>query len=136
MGLCMYDRKDKIILSLYTADFWGAIRWLEGIMANPDYYLGSIAVVIEDSTQNKTTHRRGYSPEEVGTNDRKAQNIGSNKRDTQLITQYVAQELKLPYVLIKPTASKWTEEYFKQVTGYPGRTSAHARDAIRLVYGR
>jgi hypothetical protein len=45
--------------------------------------------------------------------------------------------LGIPCRMVKPTAgaSKWTADYFKEVTGWQGRTNEHGRDAAILVHG-
>ncbi|MBC7749201.1 MAG: hypothetical protein H7Z76_11620 [Methylotenera sp.] len=44
--------------------------------------------------------------------------------------------LQLPYVQVKPTASKITNDFFKSLTGYKGKTNQEQRDSFMLIHGR
>ncbi len=48
----------------------------------------------------------------------------------------MCEYLQLPYVKIKPTKSKTTNDYFKQITGLAIRTNQEQRDAMMLIWGR
>ncbi|URM37177.1 hypothetical protein [Flavobacterium anhuiense] len=48
----------------------------------------------------------------------------------------MCEYLKIKHHKIKPTASKITNKYFKQITGYTGQTNQEQRDAFMLIFGR
>jgi len=48
----------------------------------------------------------------------------------------MCEYLKIPYVKIKPKASKITNDYFKKITGINTRTNQEQRDAMMLIWGR
>lgn len=48
----------------------------------------------------------------------------------------MCEYLKIPYVKIKPKASKVSNEYFKKITGINTRTNQEQRDAVMLIWGR
>jgi hypothetical protein len=48
----------------------------------------------------------------------------------------MCEYLKIPYVKIKPKASKITNDYFKKITGIDTRTNQEQRDAMMLIWGR
>jgi hypothetical protein len=67
---------------------------------------------------------------------KRLQGVGSVKRDCAIWEEF-CKFYKIPYRASKPdkTLTKWSEEYFKKMTGWDGRTSQHARDAAALVFG-
>lgn len=48
----------------------------------------------------------------------------------------MCEYLQIPYVKIKPKASKVSNEYFKKITGLSIRTNQEQRDALMLIWGR
>ena len=60
---------------------------------------------------------------------------GANFETAKKIVEMCAY-LGLPYVQIKPRNSKTTNDFFKSLTGYIGRTNQEQRDAFMLIYGR
>lgn len=63
--------------------------------------------------------------------------IGSVKRDCSIWSEFLGRK-NIPFVAVKPASgqTKWDAAYFKRLTGWPGRTSNHARDAAALILGR
>ena len=63
------------------------------------------------------------------------QGAGSIKRDCTIWSDYLAH-LKCPRRAVKPQAgaTKWDADTFRRVTGWPGRTNEHGRDAALLVW--
>ena len=63
------------------------------------------------------------------------QGAGSIKRDCGIWEEFCAMH-GIPHRAIKPAkgATKWDAERFKKMTGWPGRTNEHARDAALLVF--
>ena len=61
---------------------------------------------------------------------------GAAKRDAKIWEEYLS-DLAIPFERRKPEPgrTKWSEDYWKRITGYAGRTSNHARDAAILVFG-
>jgi hypothetical protein len=92
-----------------------------------------ITVVFEDARQRKYLPRERNASEYRG----KLMGAGSVKRDCE-IWQTFCEVHCIPFIAVPPRAgaTKWTAETFRNVTGYKGRTSNHARDAALLVFGR
>ena len=67
----------------------------------------------------------------------KAQGAGSVKRDATIWEDFLTDK-RIPFAMVRPVKemTKWSDAYFRKVTGYTGQTSVHARDAAMLVYGR
>lgn len=60
---------------------------------------------------------------------------GANFETAKKIVE-MCEYLKIPYVKIKPKASKITNNYFKKITGINTRTNQEQRDAMMLIWGR
>ena len=89
-------------------------------------------VRIERPTNLKTFPRPGLS---VAAMMKIAQNCGQNYRKATELGEYCAS-LGLRYEFIAPSRKKYgkmTGKQFNRLTGYPGRTSAHSRDAIMIT---
>jgi len=116
-----------------TYTFVQAVRRLEQLVR--DFGPVGLRVRIEDVRGKVGIFRQREKGGEA-VQDRMAQNIGSNKRDCQLLCDFMT-ELGIEFDALKPTpkkvGGKITKEYFAGVRGFPARTSQHARDAARLV---
>lgn len=113
---------------------WPALSFWDAYDAIWDYVVQhyDVTLVIEDPGGNKPVFHRGKAGRE---NLRIAQNVGSNKRDAALWIALFEKQC-WHYEAFTPKGSKWTKQYFETITGYKGRSSSHARDAARFVYGR
>ncbi len=135
-GFAVWNSTTKRFRELDTYSFWEAIDRI-------DHYINELRdnkilleVVIEDVTQNKPTFNRGAHNQSVY--NKMSQNVGANKRDCTLISEYCELN-EVPIHKIRPTKASLTKldsETFKKITGYEGRSSSHARDAGCLVFGR
>lgn len=67
----------------------------------------------------------------------KLQGAGSVKRDCQRWQEFLVFH-QIKFVLIHPAnnKTKLTDEQFKKITKWGGRTNEHARDAAMLIWGR
>jgi hypothetical protein len=74
-------------------------------------------------------------PKHIGGRRERAQGAGSVKRDAAIWERFLKNN-KIPYRSVRAgsTITKMKGEYFKQLTGWTGRTSEHARDAAMMVY--
>lgn len=136
-GFAIYSAKEKRLLEVKTSTFWETITMFEHLKnkyvhPNNEYF----KVIIEDVTQNKAVHT--YHNNKTGNfRDRVAQNIGSNKRDCQLIIEWCKRN-NIQIECRKPgkySQTKLDAEQFQKITGYTGKTSQHGRDASLLVFG-
>ena len=95
--------------------------------------LCNATLVIEDARQRQWLPRERNLSEYRG----KLMGAGSVRRDSQIWEEF-ADFYNIPIILQPPRkgATKWTAEQFKRITGWPGRTSNHARDAALLVWER
>lgn len=123
-GVAIWDKKEKRIIGLTTTDFWGIIYTIK-------YQTEPITVVIENPNLNKPTFDRGANAK---ANTRISQNVGSNKREAELIIDYCKRN-SVPCIEVRPNKAKWSQKEFEQVTGLKTRTNEHVRDAARLVIG-
>jgi len=126
-GLAVWDGKDIVF---HTTDFWGAIEEIQ-------QWIVPITVVIEDPSKNKPVFHRDLKvrgDKRDRTMLKIGQNVGSNKREGQLLIEYCEQN-GIECRAIKPTSSKWDAKQLKVYTGITKSTNQHVRDAIKLVYG-
>lgn len=67
----------------------------------------------------------------------KLQGVGSVKRDSAIWEEFcVHYGVDFALVAPKDNNTKLPADTFKRLTGWQGRTSQHARDAVMLVWGR
>jgi hypothetical protein len=126
--------KNTKALELHTFSFWETIDYLTMQMEYSKKHNVQLKVVLEDPNQNKPIYFGNKRAVNEATRLRVAQNVGSNKRDAQLMEVFLERN-GIEVTLVKPTTSKWSLSYFQKITKYTGRTSEHARDAAKLVYG-
>ena len=93
----------------------------------------NITVIFEDARQRKYLPRERNASEYRG----KLMGAGSVKRDCEIWEEF-CDVYGIKYMAIPPRAgaTKWDADTFRNVTGWKGRTSNHARDAALLVFGR
>jgi len=91
-------------------------------------------VYVECGFLNKSNwHKKNaYS---AAMNSKIGERTGANFETAKKIVEMCIY-LKLPYLQIKPTATKISNEYFKSITGIQTRTNQEQRDAFMLVFGR
>jgi hypothetical protein len=90
-------------------------------------YDNEIFVRVEDARK-----RRWY-----GTSGKeKLQGAGSIKRDASIWEDFL-KDNKIPHEMVAPknNKTKLSEEVFKRITKWDGRTSEHSRDAAMLIFG-
>ncbi|MCB0446400.1 MAG: hypothetical protein KDD03_02620 [Gelidibacter sp.] len=87
---------------------------------------GDLLVIVEDARK-----RKYFKGENINA---KAQGAGSVKRDCSIWEEFL-KSLGIGYVMRAPRNTKTSEQYFKKMTRWTGRTSSHARDAALLVVG-
>lgn len=121
--------KDGKIINVKTVDFWDCIKLLR------DMQNMGIVVYVENPNANKPVFfKRGAN--NAAMMQRVAQNVGSNKRDAQLIIQF-CERYKIDVRPQKPLGTKSIDaNYFELLTGYKERTSQHGRDAAMLIAGK
>lgn len=68
-------------------------------------------------------------------NSKIGERIGANHETAKKIIE-MCEYLKIQFEKVKPTRTKSTNDFFKQVTGYKGQTNQEQRDAFFLIFGR
>ncbi len=130
-GVAIYDREAKCLAGVFTLDFWRAYDFVTSTVT-PE----TAVIVVEVPNTRGALYAR--TDAEVGRGsrgrDRFAANVGSNRREAVLLADGF-ERLGFDVRREIPRGAKWTVEQVRRYTGYEGRTSEHARDAIRLVYG-
>ena len=126
-GFALWDIQEQLLIECKTLQIDEAmeeIRELNQIHDTQNYYI----VVIEDARL-----RKFFKGENMAA---KQQGAGSVKRDAKIWEDYL-KRLNIDFKLVNPTSQKTkiTDEYFKKISKYEGRTSNHARDAAMLILG-
>lgn len=140
-GFAVWDSKGKKFVEILTTDFWSIIDWLDNYKnALPR---DELVVYCEAPQKNKPVwfsdkliKERGVGVVEA-MKRKVAQNVGSNKREAELIIQHCIRS-RISVHECKPTkksSTKLSAEEFGRITGYTKRTSEHGRDAAMLVWG-
>ena len=126
-GVAIWDNKQQDFVELETLPIHQA---LIKVMMWRDRVGNDLQVVFEDARQ------RTWFGRDKNTNA-KLQGAGSIKRDCSIWEDFLT-DYEIPFRAVPPQkgCTKWTEEYFKMVTGWKGKTSNHSRDAAVLVIGR
>ena len=128
-GLAIWDTADQEFIRVETVPIHKALFLVYDMrLVRP-----SIRVYFEDARQRKWLPKDATSSEYRG----HLMGAGSVKRDS-VIWQDALTDWGIPFEMVPPRAgaTKWDADTFRNVTGYKGRTSNHARDAALLVYGR
>jgi len=133
-GFAVYDRNSRKLVEIKTYSFWEAIEALESWM--DDCGISGIEVWIEDVEAHSPTFYRGAKGSAV--QNRISQSVGRNKRDCQLLKEWLERKGVVFYSIppTKQSMTKLNAETFKTYTGWNERTSQHGRDAAMLVFGR
>ena len=86
-----------------------------------------ILVRVEDARKRKFFGNTGRE---------KLQGAGSVKRDAVIWEDFLSEHgIRFEMVAPKNNATKMDADYFRKITGWPERTSNHARDAAMLCWG-
>lgn len=94
----------------------------------------NVEVYVECGFLNKSNwHKKG--DKSAAFNSKIGEYTGANFETAKKIVEMCVY-LKITHYKIKPTRSKITNDYFKKITGYDGRTNQEQRDAFMLIYGR
>lgn len=129
-GLATVDAVTGAVVSVASAGPLDTVRQLEAL-AHEGVLAGAY---VEDSRDLPVYARHGRANR--GQRDRIARSVGQVDGLTNI---YVAllESLGVPVQTVEPIRSaKWDAETCSRVTGYSGRSNAHGRDALRIVYGR
>ena len=121
-GFALWDIQEQRLITCETMQIDEA---MERVLFFKDV---GIIVVVEDARL-----RKFFKGENTAA---KQQGAGSVKRDAKIWEDYL-KRLNIDFKLVNPTSrkTKITDEYFKKISKYEGRTSNHARDAAMLVLG-
>lgn len=123
-GVAIWDATQKKFQAVTTYKIHEAFGFLQSIhgLEHGDYLIR-----VEDARKRKWF---GKSGREV------LQGAGSIKRDCQIIEDFLI-DMEVPFELVAPknNKTKLTQEAFKALTRWQGRTNEHSRDAGMLVFG-
>lgn len=116
---------DGEIREVQTSDFWEVYHHLYRYAKREDS-----VIVIEQGGLNSPTF---YQASNLRAQNKTSQRVGQANREAELLAAGL-EKAGFQVVRVRPTKSKWDKATCQQITGYSGRTSEHARDALRLAY--
>lgn len=125
-GVAVWNSEEREFIDIKTMHLHQAIQLV--ITMCKIWKRENVMVLFEDARQRKWFGARS---------DAKLQGAGSVKRDAAIWEEFCT-DYEISFRAMPPAkgATKLSPEYFKQMTGWTGRTSEHARDAAMIVFGR
>lgn len=135
-GVAIWDRVEGQFRLISTWDFWDTVFALTRSSVFTPY---SCSVVVEVAHYAPTYSHLKAEGQNKHTLSKIARNVGQVTREAQLLAEglrrfgYEVEEVR-PQGKAKKAADDVKQ--FERLTGWTERTSQHARDAARLVYGR
>ena len=123
-GVAMKNGK---VIELYNMTFFKLFDYLQTFQGSKD-----VEVYVECGFLNKSNwhYKSDKSKEYNGViAGRTHENFQVSKKICEM-----CDYLGLTYHKVKPTRSKVNAEFFKQITGYQGRTNAEMRDSLMLIW--
>lgn len=132
-GVAVWDTNTQRFTQVETMAIHNALDLVNALDLEARKHLDCVKVIFEDARLRKWLPRERNNSEYRG----KLQGAGSVKRDC-IIWEVFLQDKHIPFENVAPAAgrTKWSEETFRNLTGWNGRTSNHARDAAVLVFGK
>lgn len=124
-GFAVWNSNEQRFVELGTLKIHQAIQ---SVVMYHEMSNHNCKVIFEDARQRKWYGQRS---------DAKLQGAGSVKRDSSIWEDFL-KDWGIPYWAKPPVkgATKMSNQRFKALTGWKGRTSNHARDAALLVWGK
>lgn len=130
-GLAVWDPDLGQFTELRTLGAYAAMKEVLSVRREANGAGRGIVLVFEDARLRKWIPRERSVREMKG----RAMGAGSVKRDGSIWEEFCQVE-EIPYFNQGPRAgmTKWSEQFFKAITGWQGRSSKHSRDAAVLVF--
>ena len=128
-GLAVWDTSSRQLLDVRCSGIVEAMRYLHQLKDEKGIGL----IVFEDARQRKWIPREKDLSQFRG----RAMGAGSVKRDCSIWEEFCKVYL-IDFVKTPPRQgmTKFTDAYFRGITGYDRRTNEHGRDDAMLVFGR
>lgn len=123
-GVALYDYDDARIKNVTTKDFWGVLDYVCG-----DFTPDSCAVLIESSNADGATWSADGHTQNVANKIKR--DIGKNNREASLLQERLSS-LGYRCALVRPRNTKRKADEVARISGWPGKTNNHNRDAIMM----
>lgn len=131
-GIAIWNIEKQSFYSIFTTNIVDAILTISGDIEQgirQTEYIGTKETLIRIENPNL---RKWYG----SNSNAKLQGAGSIKRDYAIWKEFFEYyDLSYEEVSPKNIKTKVSASYFKQLTGWDGRTTEHSRDAAMMVYG-
>lgn len=129
-GLAVWRRSARGFVALETLDFWTAYDFIR-----ENYPPDNAEIVIEVPDAKRHLYARLDNAGAGRGRERMAANVGSNRREAELLAERFEYEFYKVKRVSPVKAKKWTHAEFVRLTKWPGKSNEHQRDAARLVIG-
>ena len=128
-GLAVWDTTSRQFLDVRCSGIVDAMDYLRDLQSQRQ--IG--CVVFEDARKRKWIPRERDLAQMKG----RAMGAGSVRRDSAIWEEW-CEHYEIDHIAVPPRSglTKWTDDYFRRVTGYDRRTNEHGRDAAMLVFQR
>lgn len=130
-GIAVWDASEKKFAAIKTMKIHQALQAVSKIMDSGFDRRNEVKVLFEDARKRKWIPKEKSVAEFKG----RAMGAGAAKRDATIWEDFLTDR-GIPFEGIAPIKgmTKLSAEQFRQLTGWEGRTSNHARDAAMLVF--
>lgn len=127
-GVAVWDIPQNKLVDLFTSSFWNAY---DTIIERFD---PAETLIVVEWLNAGALYARTFNASRAG-RDKFAANVGSVRRETALLAEgFERAFFTVERRTIPNRAPKWTPEHLTRVIGYEERSSAHARDALRVIF--
>lgn len=130
-GVAVWNNHTRTLELVACMKIHQALKEVERWKSVADESKTKLIVRVEDARK-----REWYEPMAREKERHKLQGVGSVKRDATIWEDFLT-DLGVEFEMVAPknNTTKLSQERFKVITGYAGRTNEHSRDATMLVYG-
>ena len=131
-GFAVWDTRERRFESIDEFKLYKAMDRCRELRERAEAEGSRVCVRVEDARQ-RTWFGNNVSRDEER---KRLQGVGMVKRDCNIWEEYLTDEgFDFQMVPPKNNATKLSAAQFAAITGWPGRTNEHKRDAAMLVFG-
>lgn len=127
-GIAVFDRVENRIRYIKQTNFFGVIPWFRSMLR-----VSELAVFVEVPKMFIYSRNEEAKGGVAAKRDRFMANVGGNRREGQLLVEWLDLE-GFTVQQIKPIGQKkWDDRQFRAITKWNGPASQHVIDAARIA---
>lgn len=131
-GVAVWSAQLFALQSVETMSIIQAFDKVQSVVRSANNLPCPVIVIVEDARKRKGIFTiADENSEKYGGGVREG--VGSIKRDSSIWEAFL-QYHGIPYEMRMPRGTKMSDEAFRKLTGWQGRTSKHSRDAAMVVF--